>query len=59
MDGNFKAKLGDFGFSKIMNSIASATRGVGTFTHMAPEHITAKESTIINPFSADVYRYLI
>lgn len=58
LDAKFKAKLGYFGFAKLVHSMGGvATTSVGTFTHMAPEQINS--TNYINPFKADIYRYFI
>lgn len=49
-----KPKLGDFGTSKLLQTIMGASTVIGSFNYMAPEIIDGLEG---DPLPSDVYRY--
>lgn len=50
-------KLGDFGTSKLLQTILQSATQVGSFNYMAPEIINGEQNKN-NLFPADVYRYI-
>ena len=58
LDENMRAKLTDFGMSKITGDTSKTmTKGVGTVCWMAPEIMESKEGKTRYTIKADVYSY--
>lgn len=54
LDQDMKPKLGDFGTSKVLQTILGASTVIGSFFYMAPEIIDGHNG---DPLPSDVYRY--